>query len=173
MKFRHGKIPLFLFFLYLYFYLLLADFLLFWAKTGYLLPCAALYTHFSESKSGNMLCVWLSVDYFGLKRIIHFHLQPYSPTFRNRKDCTLKSVNKRFSRLNRRRESVAFSPHIKLSSAKFFHASEILYLRSQTLRAARYGGSVRSQTQFGTSVTFYILRQSTGLTFLPSLPTAR
>ena len=80
-----------------------------------------------------MLCVWLSVDYFGLKRIIHFHLQPYSPTFRNRKSY------KRFSPLNRRRESVAFSPHIKLSSAKFFHASEILYLRSQTLRAARYG----------------------------------
>ncbi len=140
MKFRHGKIPLFLFFLIYIFWL---------------------------------LCVWLSVAYFGLKRIIHFYVQLYSPTFRNRKDCTLKSVNKRFSRLKRCRESVAFYPHIKLSSAKLLHASEILYLRSQTLRAARYGGSVRSQTRFGTSVTFYILRQSTGLTFLPSLPTAR
>ena len=51
----------------------------------------------------------------------------------------IERVVKRFSRLNRRRESVAFSPHIKLSSAKLLHASEILYLRSQMLRTARYG----------------------------------
>ena len=76
------------------------------------------------------------------------------PTFRNRKSRALKSVNKRFSPLKRRSESAASSPHIKLSSVKLFSTSEILNFRSQTLRAARYGGSVRSQTQFGTSVIF-------------------
>ena len=48
-----------------------------------------------------MFCAWLAFDYLGRKRVIHFHVQPYSTTFRNRKDC------KRFSRLSRRRESVA------------------------------------------------------------------
>jgi len=43
------------------------------------------------------------------------------------------------SPLKRRRESVASSPHIKLSSAKLPSTSEILFLRSQMLRTARYG----------------------------------
>ena len=104
-----------------------------------LLPCAALFSDFSESKSGKILCVWRIFACLWLKRIIHFHLQVYSPTFRNRKSRALKSVNKRFSPLKRRRESVASSPHIKLSSVKLSRTSEVLNLRSQMLRTARWG----------------------------------
>ena len=35
------------------------------------------------------------IFYFGRKRITHFHLQPYSPTFRNRKSGALKSVKQK------------------------------------------------------------------------------
>ena len=80
MKFRHGKIPLFLFFLYLYFYLLLADFLLFWAKTGYLLPCAALYTHFSESKE------W-SKDFRGSIAAAKAWLSIHTSNYRRQSSC--------------------------------------------------------------------------------------
>ena len=50
-----------------------------------LLPCAAPFSDFSESKSGKILCVYLTNACFGRKRIIHFHVHPYTPTFRNRK----------------------------------------------------------------------------------------
>ena len=70
---------------------------------------------------------------FWRKMIIHCYVQFHSSTFRNRKDC------KRFSRLSRRRESVASSPRIRLSSVMLFSSSEILYLRSQMLRTARWG----------------------------------
>ena len=98
-----------------------------------LLPCAALFSDFSESKSGKILCVWRIFACLWLKQIIHFHLQVYSPTFRNRKS------RKRFSPLKRRSESAASSPHIKLSSVKLSRTSEILNLRSQMLRTARWG----------------------------------
>ena len=74
------------------------------------------------------------VLYFGLKQIIFFKVQLYSPHFSESKEW-----DKRFSPLKRRSESAASSPHIKLSSLKLFHASEILNLRSQMLRTARWG----------------------------------
>ena len=103
------------------------------------LPCASLFTDFSESKSGKILFVWLSVVYLGLKRITHFNLQLYSPTFRNRKSRALKSVNKRFSPLKRRSESAALFSTQNCIVGKSFITSEICNLRSQTLRAARWG----------------------------------
>ena len=112
-----------------------------------------------------------------------------SPTFRNRKSRTLKSVNKRFSPLKRRSESAASSPHIKLSSVKFPSASEVLNLRSQMLRTARWGwylikcfgwhgstfmpchAAVCVNFCLGSKVQFLcVITQSTGLAFLPSLP---
>ena len=59
--------------------------------------------------------------------------------FSESKKSPARINDKRFSRLKRRRESVAFSPHIKLSSAELPRTSEILFLRSQMLRTARYG----------------------------------
>ena len=81
----------------------------------------------------------MSHAWFGWKQVTFFKVQLYSPTFRRRKSCTLKNVNKSRSRLKRRRESAAPSPHIKLSSVKLFITSEVLNLRSQMLRTARYG----------------------------------
>ena len=110
------------------------------------LPCATIFSNFSTAKKlqkpfaaqtpqrkRSNICILLISAYIWLKRIIHFHLQVYSPSFRNRKR------GKRFSPLKRRSESAASSPHIKLSSVKLFSTSEILYLRSQMLRTARWG----------------------------------
>ena len=69
------------------------------------LPCATLFTDFSESKSEKILFVWLSIAYFGWKREIHFHLQVYSPHFSESKKSPARINDKRFSRLKRRRES--------------------------------------------------------------------
>ena len=110
-----------------------------WAETGYPLPCATLFSDFSESKSGKILFVWLSVVYLGRKLITHFHLQVYTPTFRNRKSRALKSVNKRFSPLKRRSESAALFSTQNCIVGKSFITSEICNLRSQMLRTARWG----------------------------------
>ena len=92
----------------------LADLGLFWAEIGYFLQSATLYAHFSESKKrrskeckskdfrgsnaaakANYTCGWLSFAYWGRKRVIYCHVQPYSPSFRNRKGGALKSVNQK------------------------------------------------------------------------------
>ena len=88
------------------------------------LPCATIFSNFSTAKKlqkpfaaqtpqrkRSNICILLISAYIWLKRIINFHLQVYSPSFRNRKR------GKRFSRLRRRRESVAtwrISPETKL-----------------------------------------------------------
>ncbi len=110
-----------------------SDCCLFGAERDNSLPCAALYTHFSESKSGKILYVWVSVVYLGLKRITHFNLQVYSPTFRNRKS------RKRFSPLKRRSESAALFSTQNCIVGKSFITSKICNLRSQMLRTARWG----------------------------------
>ena len=92
-------------------YFLFSRCCLFWAKKDNPLPCATLFTDFSESKKSQKIfaaqtpqhytCVWLTFSYFGRKRIIHFHLRLYSPTFRRRKSCKSRSP------LRRRSESAA------------------------------------------------------------------
>ena len=78
--------------------LCLAECCLFLAETDYPLPCATLYLRFSESKrrakdfrgsnaaaKADYTCVWLTSDYFELKRVIFFKVQLYICTFRRRK----------------------------------------------------------------------------------------
>ena len=88
---------------------------------------------FRNRKVEKILCVYLTDACFGRKKIIHFHLHPIPPLF------GIEKVHKRFSPLKRRSESAASSPHIKLSSVKLSRTSEILNLRSQMLRTARWG----------------------------------
>ena len=76
----------------------LTDCCLFGAETGYILQSATLYAHFSESKrwakdfrrsnaaaKANYTCVWLTSDYFELKRVIFFKVKLCVCTFRRRK----------------------------------------------------------------------------------------
>ncbi len=106
-----------------------------------------LYTSsFRNRKVEKYIFVWLIVAYFRWKRVIHCHLQVYTPSFRNRKRGALKSVNKRFSRLKRRRESVASSPHSILSSVKLFPRFRSLLSSLANAPHCSIWGSVRSQT---------------------------
>ena len=88
--------------------------------------------------------VWLTLEYLGLKLIIHCHVQLYSPTFRNRKSRALKSVNKRFSRLKRRRESEL---HLRLAKFRLFWAKTDYILQSATLYL-RFSESKRRAKDF-------------------------
>ena len=99
--------------------------LLIWGEKDNSLLIATLFSHFSESKESparingtkdfrgsvaaakaNYTCVWLIFTCFWRKRIIHFHLQPYSPTFRNR-----KSGQKIFAAQSPPRKRGFFSTH--------------------------------------------------------------
>ena len=91
----------------------------------------------------------LIVAYFGLKRIIHFHVQLYSPTFRRRKSCKSRS------RLKRRRESVAtggFRPKHGLLHLNYLYKRDRLAItvrpcnlrQNRRATSARIWGSVRS-----------------------------
>ena len=98
-----------------------------------------LYWRFSVEKSWKIVFCLASITCFWHKKMIYCHVQLYSPTFRRRKSCTLKSVNKSRSRLRRRRESVAFfSTHLTIVG-KAFPPPEVCHLRSQMLRTARWG----------------------------------
>ena len=131
----------------------------------------------------------LFFEWFVWKRATFLKVRLYTFTFRNRKGNALKSVNKRFSPLRRRSESAAPSPRTKLSSVKFPCTSEILNLRSQMLRTARWGwylikcfgkhgstlmpchAAVCVNCDLGSNVQFLrVITQSTGHTFLPGLP---
>jgi len=101
----------------------LGGFRLFWAEMGYFFQSATLYAHFSDSKRGKMFYVWLILDCFGLKQEIFFKVQLYSLTFRNRKS------DKRFSRLKRRRESVATWRILPTETKYASKSSKILVLR--------------------------------------------
>ena len=177
--------------------LCLGDCRLFWAETGNILQSATLFSHFSESKGGKKLCVLLTLDYFWLKESIHFNLQPYTPSFRNRKR------GKRFSRLKRRRESVAtwrispyaiyFLPHSPYQSDRLTTTVRPCSLRQNRRATGARMGLVSKQNLFISALTLMpchaavcvnfilcakmqflcVISQSTGLTFLPSLPTAR
>ena len=109
---------------------------------------------------------WLSHAWFGWKHVTFFKVQLYSPTFRRRKSCTLKSVNKSRSRPKRRSESVASAPHIILSSVKPFQASEV-FIFARRCSALLDNGFCTKSNYFGASIIFYIISQSTGHTFLP------
>ena len=120
------------------------------------------------------------------KRVTFFKVQLQSRTFRRRKDCTLKSVNKSRSRLKRRRESVATGgfhskeckcltqlttpPKPQKSSFCTIHKT---VLQNPRATGARIWGSVHSKTIFDKNVTLNICKQSTGLTFPTILPMAR
>ena len=131
----------------------------------------------------------LFFEWFVWKRATFLKVRLYTFTFRNRKGNALKSVNKRFSPLKRRRESVASSPHIRISSVKLSRTSEILCLRSQMIRTARWGwylikcfgkhgstfmpchAAVCVNCALGSNVQFLrVITQSTGHTIAPSLP---
>ena len=134
--------------------------------------CNFLHPLFGIEKWKDTFCLAV-VAYFGRKELIHFYLQLYSLAFRNRKSY------KRFSRLKRRRESVAtggFRP-----KQNFLHLHNpykrdrtAVTVRSCNLRrnrratGARIWGFARSKIIFGKSVTLNILKQSTGLTFTTS-----
>ena len=130
---------------------------MFWAETGYFFQSATLYAHFSGSKSGKILCVWLTLDYFWLKEIIHFNLQPYTPSFRNRKR------GKRFSRLKRRRESVAtwrispyaiyFLPHSPYQSDRLATTVRPCSLRQNRRATGARMGLVSKQNLFISALT--------------------
>ncbi len=151
----------------------LGVFLLFLSEYGvFSSKCSFILTLFYGEKLKDVL----RLDYcflFGRKVIILCHVQLYSPPFRRRKDCKSRS------RLKRRRESV--------TTGGFCHKHNYfrlyyLYKRDRiatTVRpcnlrqnrratSAQIWGSVRSQIRFDTSVIFYIVMQSTGLTFPPS-----
>ena len=129
----------------------------------------------------------LFFEWFVWKRATFFKVRLYTFTFRNRKGNALKSVNKRFSPLRRRSESAAPSPRTKLSSVKFPYTSEILNLRSQMFRTARWGwylikcfgwhgltlmpchAAVCVNCDLGSNVQFLrVITQSTGHTFTTS-----
>ena len=127
--------------------LCLCDFCLVCAETGNFLQSATFYTHFSESKrwpkdfrrsnaaAKAKLHLWLAC--FCLFGAETGYPLPCATLFSDFSES--KKVGKRFSPLKRRSESVASSPHIKLSSVKFSCTSKIPYLRSQMLRTARWG----------------------------------
>ena len=77
----------------------LAEWCLILAKKDNSLPCATLFSDFSESKSGKILFVWLSVACFGRKREIFFKVQLCTDAFLRR-----KAVEKSPTRINRSRD---------------------------------------------------------------------
>ena len=89
--------------------------------------------HYCNVSGGSLSGGLGNFGLLGAEEIIHCHVQFYSPTFRRRKSCKSRSP------LKRRSESAASSPRIRLSSVMLFSSSEILYLRSQMLRTARWG----------------------------------
>ena len=99
----------------------LAGCCLFWARNFNSLPCAALFSDFSESKSGKILCVWRIFACLWLKQIIHFHLHPYSPTFRNR-----KGAQKIFAAQTPPRKRGFLSTHQTIVGKTFPHLRNLL-----------------------------------------------
>ena len=93
---------------------------------------------FRNRKVVRYIFVWLTLDYFRWKREIFFKVQLCTPSFRNRKR------GKRFSRLKRRRESVASSPHIILSSVNLFPRLRSLLSSLADAPHCSIWGSVRS-----------------------------
>ena len=169
-----------------------------WAETGYFLQSAALYTHFSESKksptrikgkrfsplkrrseSEITFVFGLFLLILGGNGLSTSMCNPILTLFYGEKssceDKLSKSRSRDYSPLDNP-PTVGFCPNLN-----FFHLN-YLYKRNrlattvrpcnlrQNRRAtgARIWGSVRSKTIFGASVTFYILKQSTGHAFTTS-----
>ena len=113
--------------------LCLADFCLFWAKTDYSLPLAALYTHFSESKE--------------------------SPARINGAKDFRGSIAAAKAWL--------YFPHKIVSSVKVLLPPKFAIFARRCF-ALLDSGFCTKLNYFGASIIFYIITQSTGLTFLPS-----
>ena len=130
--------------------------------------CNFLHPLFGIEKWKDTFCLAV-VAYFGRKELIHFYLQLYSPTFRNRKS------RNRFSRLRRRRESVATWRILhtatnyasEISKILILHCPQSCVAKSPRDRRADMGFCTKLN-HFGKSVTINIFKQSIGHTFPPS-----
>ena len=112
--------------------------------------------------------------YLGRKQVIHFHLQLHTNAFLRR-----KAVEKPFAAQTPPRKrgyvedfalSITFFPYKTFTKVTTCVTTVRPYNLWQNRRAtgARIWGSVQSFCFFGASVIFYIVKQSTGQTFLPS-----
>ena len=148
-----------------------------------LLPCAALFSDFSESKSGKILCVWRIFACLWLKQIIHFHLHPYSPTFRNRKgeqkifaaqtpprkrgflSTHQTIVGETFPHLRNLLSSLADAPHCSMGRVSMHKLVDIILALMPCHVTVCVNFCLGSKVQF-----LCVITQSTRLAFLPSLP---
>ena len=113
--------------------------------------------------------IYVGFGFFCFGRwFIHCHVQPYSLTFRNRKSCTLKSVNKSRSRFKRRRESVAlFSTQNCIVGKTFPRLKNSLFSLADAPRCSIWG-SVLNQTISGKVLFFIYLCSQQDTLFRPA-----
>ena len=136
-----------------------SDCCLFGAERDNSLPCASLFTDFSESKSGKILFVWLSVACFGRKREIFFKVQLCTDAFLRR-----KAVEKPFAAQTPPRKRGFLSTHQTIVGKTSKHLRSL----SSSLADAPHCsmmGSVQILTLAKARAIFYIVLQSTGHTF--------
>ncbi len=112
-------------------------------------------------------CVWLSYAWFEQKRIIHCHVQVYTPTFRNR-----KSRQKIFAAQTPQRKRGFLSTRQTIVGKVSQHLQNSLSSLADAPHCSMMG-SVQILTLAKARAIFYIVLQSTGLAFLPSLPNGK
>ena len=138
---------------------------------------------FRNRKVEKILCVYLTDACFGRKRIIHFHVHPYSPTFRNRKGAQKifaaqtpqrkrgffsthqTIVGKTFPHLRSFKSSLADAPHCSMGLVSMHKLVDIILALMPCHVTVCVNFCLGSKVQF-----LCVITQSTGLAFLPSLP---
>ena len=138
---------------------------------------------FRNRKVEKILCVYLTDACFGRKRIIHFHVHPYSPTFRNRKGAQKifaaqtpprkrgflsthqTIVGKISKRLRNLLSSLADAPHCSMGLVSMHKLVDIILALMPCHVTVCVNFCLGSKVQF-----LCVITQSTGLAFLPSLP---
>ena len=146
--------------------------LIIWARKDNSLPCATLFSDFSESKKSqkifaaqtpqrkrSYICGWLIFAYFELKCVIFFKVQLCTDAFLRR-----KAVEKPFAAQTPQRKRGFLSTHQTIVGEISVHLQNF---KSSLADAPHCSimGFVQTLTFAKTKVIFYIFWQSTGHTF--------
>ena len=117
-----------------------------------------------------MSWVWLAVAYFGEKKIIHCYVQPYTPTFRNRKSGAKDFRGSDAAAKAWLREDFAYRNYISPPKAQklSFRTVHETVMRKRRATSARIWGFVRSKTILVKMLLFIYSSSQQDLPFRPA-----